>query len=425
MRYIDNVLMVQNKLNHTMINFESYHPVIKQALITDYDMDVMISMTKSHVDLALELGIPRDRILIQGEMANCKIKNLFGDYGPGYPDSIENWYKTQYGHGDESFIYNQTIFWRMKNFKGWVMYSPYDCYQLLHNQLYDNKKLFSTMGNTRFSDHNRIDPRIRVLHEKGYDPTKPTILLNHTWNKLRYEDSGYLNTKNSKAIEYLRKISKDYNIINKYHHQLNDDYLPDEFINVKAGSIFSRVLCDLADTIICDYGGSAVDALYYDVPVIYLDGYEFITTNKTKNTDILIHRNLLSATDDDFEYIFENRYEFRDIVEDNSDISRFAELLYPDLVHDEYYTDPELCFLEIMKYLTDGNSPDNHEYTIDTEFRFDINFLERTGLIGPPLKKPKNRMDRYLSEVDESLQDKNHVEAFEKKRSASKANRGE
>ena len=401
MSTIEHVLYAQTKLNHININLESHIPIIRYIEDNNIDLDVKLAVHKDYWKTAMNLGVPENRLITPTMLGNSTVKYCYSDYGPGYPHNIENWYKTQYGHGDESQIYNQTIFWRMKNFKGWILYSPYDCYKLAHKMLHKGKRLFWA-GSTRFSEYNLDDFRFKelILSNPKFDKSKPTIVLNHTWNKLRHEDAGYLDYRESKSIEYLRSISSKYNIISKIHHQDRLTDIPEEFIPVVAGSVYNHLLYSLADIIISDYGGSALDSLYYNKPVIYLDGFEVNSITSSQNTDILVHRNLLSATDEDFEYVFNNLERFHQSVVVNSDRLNWKNLLYPE-THGA-----ERRWVDIMLSLSNG-SKSEYEYTDDSELETDINFLDRAGLIGPPPPKLKDRLDTYLS-LPDNLIDEEH-----------------
>ena len=405
MNTYEHVLYAQSKLNHIDINLESYIPIIKYVEDNNIDLDVKLALRTDNWYKALELGVPENRLVSPSDLSRGKVKYCYSDYGPGSPHSIENWYKTQYGHGDESQIYNQTIFWRMKNFRGWILYSPYDCYKLSYKMLHRGKRLFWT-GSTRFSDYNIYDPRgSELLESLGYDKSKPTIVLNHTWNKLRHEDAGYFDYNDSVIINKLEKLSKDYNIINKVHHQDDDNTkVPEKFIKVVAGSVYNHYLYNLADIIISDYGGSALDSLYYNKPVIYIDGYELLTRTSSQNTDILVHRNLLSANSKDFDYVIDNinRLHREEVL--HSDRYNWKSLLYPSGV-------AEARWVDVMLNLS-NNSISAYEYTDDSTFECDYNFIQRVGLEGPPPKKNKDRLDRYLELPDNLINEKDKKEVL-------------
>lgn len=394
MSAIEHVLYAQTKLNHVNINLESYIPIIRYIEDNDIDLDVKLAVHKRYFDTAIRLGVPEHRLITPTMLGNSTVKYCYSDYGPGYPKNIENWYKTQYGHGDESQIYNQTIFWRMKNFRGWILYSQYDCYKLSYKMLHKGKRLFCA-GSTRFSNYNLEDFRFDelILADSRFDSSKPTIVLNHTWNKLKYEDAGYLEYTDSKSIDYLRSLSDRYNIISKIHHQDKLTEIPEEFIPVVAGSVYNHLLYSLADIIISDYGGSALDSLYYNKPVIYLDGFEVNSITSSQNTDILVHRNLLSATNEDFNYVFDNLDKFHQSVVVNSDRLNWKNLLYQDSYNSESK------WVDIMLSLSNG-SDSRYEYTEDSTLETDINFMDRAGLVGPPPSKGKGRLTNYQDLVN-------------------------
>jgi hypothetical protein len=124
------------------------------------------------------------------------------------------------------------------------------------------------MGYPRFDRFfNEPIDRVQRLQELGLDPTRKTVVWLPTWSNLSSIDVY------APAIALLQK---DYNVIVKPHpltlsteEERMQKLAP--FSCVIRESIDNVVLFQLADLLLCDYGGSAFGAIYTDRNVVLLD----------------------------------------------------------------------------------------------------------------------------------------------------------
>lgn len=392
------ILLAPEKMNHYGIDLEAWIPVAVTA--KSLGMDLKVCMHKSRIEDAITAGLPEDMIITSKEYNSGDniYKYVFSDYGPGNPKSVENWYKTQYGHGDENYIYNQMIFWRMKNFRGWICYSKYDCYKLsFKNYFSKGERLFYINGTPKFDDINSNDKRIEKLIERGLDIYKPTILFQHTWDKSAHEYAGYVDY-DSMIIDKLRELSNTYNIINKAHHEDSDSRKHLGFIDTYAGEVSSKALYNISSIIISDYGGSALDVLnsYDNTKLIYINSDNLPDTDEiSQNLDIIIHKYLPSYSKKELALNF-------DKIIDEYDISSILPIKYKfkELLYGYAIDNPTNNFIEILKSLS-NNSSSEFEYTKDTVLPdYCADTIKELGLVGPPIKV--NNRER-LKKLRESL----------------------
>lgn len=425
------VALAPLKMHHYGVNIDTYAPIAKYIKDHIIDLDFKICVPKSKYKHALSLEIPEDMLITRLSGIN---KYVFADYGPGYPENIENWYKTMYGHGDENKVYNQTIFWRMKNFKGWVCYSPYDCSKLAYNPLYfrKGKRLFYLNGSPKFDISNISTNNIKKLFDlPGFDIKKKTILVQSTWNKNQFEYAGYIDY-DEMLINKLKELSKSYNVIHKYHHQdIKERQFIDGLINIGPGEVPSVVLYHYANIILCDYGGSALEALVTDdnTKLIYMNNPNLPKTNEIRqNLDIVVHKYLPSFTVEELVNNFDSIIDNYDKVYTENKYNKvkndFRRLLYPyNRIPTLYSMTPTGNFVNIMLSLRDGTKCNTEFTKYDNLGDWDFQFSCKVGVAGHPekvnnhqrykdlgIESPKDKRNRIRKEKEED--DKNSVEEY-------------
>lgn len=249
--------------------------------------------------------IPEERYVTRKmlDTPGVEVENAYGNYffyTSGCLCSFDNTkiHKISYGMGNDDVFYSQFHWGNEKRTVEYLGACPYDTHKFFTKKYGKNKiKDFATIGLLKFSgDYNRdkeiakINEQNSDLRDLSFDKSKPTILFLHSWNKadrlLKNKKTNQGISDYEKTAEMLNKVSDKYNIIHKNHHQTQ--YIFDKFLNIANGTVSSKFLFDIADVVIAEYGGSAIEALLSDKKVIYIDSYTHDEINK-KNIDARVH----------------------------------------------------------------------------------------------------------------------------------------
>ena len=245
-------------------------------------------------------NIPDERFIRSSDLqkGNVEVENAYGSYfyyTSGCLKGFDNTkiHKISYGLGNDDFFYKLCKWGNEKRTIEYLGANAYDCHKFLSRKNNRIEK-FCPIGLLKFSCEYDPEQEIRKINEQNdledvwFDKSKPTILFLHSWNKTEDNDlkTNQGNSDYNKTAEMLEKISDKYNIIHKNHHFTYFKYK--NFLNIANGSVCSKFLFDIADVVIADYGGSAVEALLSDKKVIYIDDYQHETISK-KNIDARLH----------------------------------------------------------------------------------------------------------------------------------------
>lgn len=104
------------------------------------------------------------------------------------------------------------------------------------------------------------------------------------------------------TISVLEKYTDKFTVIHKNHH--NTNFKSDKFINIDSGTFDSRKLIDMADIIIADYGGSAVEAIISEkAKILYVDDNNHNLIN-SQNFDVMFHNIFNHTSNKDLEKNF-------------------------------------------------------------------------------------------------------------------------
>lgn len=252
--------------------------------------------------------MPKEKILTTSilKKPNCEVKNLYGNYflytAPGCVKSFENAkiHKFSYGFGNDDFFYSKCKWGneqRTVEYLGGCDYETHKFFTRKNNHI----EKFRTIGLIKYdqtipynieNEIMKINFQQNTLEDIYFDKNKPTILFLHTWDKANETETSH-KTRGIQGIsnyeetaKQLNKISNDFNIIHKNHH--NTSNLFSNFINIDNGTVDSKFLFDIADIIIADYGGSALESLLSDKKIIYVNDYNHEKISHL-NIDARIH----------------------------------------------------------------------------------------------------------------------------------------
>lgn len=255
---------------------------------------------------ALFSRIPKEKMISLNDIkkGNVEIENVYGNYFlftsgyKGFKDST--FHKISYGLGNDDAFYSRCKWGnekRTKEYLGCCDYETHKFFTRKNNQI----EKFRTLGLLKYDqtipynrqiEINKINIQQNGIDDNFFDSKKPTILFLHTYPKdkpinanskeLYHQGlSNYLETANQ-----LDKISNEFNIIHKNHHMTDNAF--SNFLNISNGSVDSKFLIDIADIIIAEYGGSALEALISDKKIIYIDDYKHNEISKL-NIDAKMH----------------------------------------------------------------------------------------------------------------------------------------
>lgn len=291
--FYKNVFGIEN----TMF-FEYVYKLFKACDFEIYFLIVKTKMfdTSSFKEKLLSFGI-QEKFIITEINKKDVIKNFFCDYKHNV--KCKNFYKIAYGISSvEFFVKNINAYLKDDN-------SMYLCNSEFERQALNNPKAQNVLGMVKYDTHYEFPSEIEIPKDK------PIILFLHTWDKCKNKDwqkwfgknfylgiSDFVHTGN--VLEnYLDK----YTVIHKNHHCSKDKTF-DKFINIDSGTYDSRKLIDMADIIIADYGGSAVEAIISEkAKILYVDDEEHKLINKN-NLDVIMHNIFNHTSNKDFEKNF-------------------------------------------------------------------------------------------------------------------------
>lgn len=289
--------------------------------------------------------------------------------------NTDKFFKYAYGLGNDNYLFT-TKSW-FKHVDAYLACGRYDAY----------KNSFNTncyvLGLPKlYKDDNDVIEAKAKLHSLGWDSSKPTIIFQHTVYKSDTYDkvSRSLLSDIESTGKVLQTVSDKYNIIHKNHHQSH--YKFDGFIEVQSGLISTNALLSIADVIISDYGGSALESILSDAFCIFMNDPEnekykdLCFDNKLHTlfpncyyaTDMLL---LLDKFSSDAEYC-------KDIQRDlKAELKKF--LYYNTSCTPQIYAD----FL--LKQLN-NESTDEYAYTKDMFKQDDEGFMKYFNYRGPAKK---------------------------------------
>lgn len=234
----------------------------------------------------IKLGIP-ETIIFTKLNKEDKVINEFCNYNQF---KSEQFYRISYGYGNEDYRHN----FLNKYLKKKIYLSPSD---------YENQFIkceHKTIGIAKYDTHYELPSDIII-------PTdKPIILFFHTWNKHKKMPKAFPNIEGFSDVEHtmsvLEKYTDKFTIIHKNHH--NTSFKSDKFINIDSGTYDSRKLIDIADIIIADYGGSAVEAIISEkAKILYVNAENHNLIN-SQNFDVIFHNIFNHTSNEDFEKNF-------------------------------------------------------------------------------------------------------------------------
>lgn len=269
-------------------------------------VELFVAINKEDLHLALNID-DKHIIYIEDIDETYSFKNIYCNYNKKHIKQAENWYKFCYGLGNDNYIYTHKF--NAKNLRGYLACSEYDAYKM--SFIYPSYVVgFGKFNNTKINE-----ATINKLIALGFDKSKKTILFLHTWSKSStfgndYAISGVSDYKKTSTI--LQKFSNRCNIIHKNHHNTHKDFK--NMINVPNG-FDSATLLNIADIIIADYGGSAVEALINSkAHLIYIDADNHSILTK-QNLDNALHDMFNGISHNDLEHFLE--YQLKSIVRDD------------------------------------------------------------------------------------------------------------
>lgn len=384
------VIHASDKFNHSSLILETFLPVINYIENNNIDIDLKIYLHKKHMHKVDLLGIPR-KYIINNEFYSKKHKYVFANYGIGNPSCYENYFKLMYGHGDENFIYNQSMICRIKSYRGIICYSNYDCYKFSFNNTFRKHRLLN-IGSIKFSNEIITDTYLNTklidyLTSKGYDKNKPTIIYQHTRDKSNHSNkiincSGYIG--HSELIRNkLIELSDKFNIINKSHCYEDDQsqHYVDKLINVEAGEVPNKLLYKLSNLVISDYGGSTTDALFSEGDLLYINSETDYLSNKelSQNIDILIHEDFNSVTEKEFIDLDITSLSTSEIIKD-----KYKKLLYGY----DYSANSHLRFIRLLESLSNNEKESEYDYK-GSLLSYEEDIARSLNLLGRQPKKAR------------------------------------
>lgn len=208
-------------------------------------------------------------------------------------------YKLSYGIGNDTWCRTSTDTHGCVNYLGW---SDYDCWNIAPNQATTRISL----GATKFLNHHGVD-----LLRAMIDPEKPTIVVVGTWRKsdapcmkgVKHSIggnadvciSGYSDLASVVSDIVAHNATDEYNILYKPHHQVTHLEGEEEGLYgtvVRDPRIPTQAFYDVADLVVADYSGSAVEALMAK-RVIYVD--ELRCDAPFSDTDVVLHHMMPSC----------------------------------------------------------------------------------------------------------------------------------
>lgn len=266
-------------------DFEIYFLIIKNDLFD----------TNFFKEKLLSFGIPEKQIITKIDKKDI-IENFFCNY---YSTYGKKFYKIAYGMGSNEFLYrNINIYLKERK-------TTYFCSSEYEKQLLNNSKAQIVLGMAKYDTHYEYPSDIKIPVDK------PIILFLHTWDKCKNKDWQKWNGKKfhlgisdfEHTATILEKYLNKYTIIHKNHHCTKDKSF-NKFINIDSGTYDSRKLIDIADIIIADYGGSAVEAIISEkAKILYVDDDEHKLI-KQNSLDAMIHNIFNHTSNKDFEKNF-------------------------------------------------------------------------------------------------------------------------
>lgn len=384
------ILHASDKFNHSSICLDAYAPIINYIIENNIDLDVKIYINNKHRHKAYDLGIP-DKYLVGNEFYDSNNKYVFANYGIGNSYCYENFFKLMYGHGDENFVYNQSMVSRISNYRGIICYSDYDCYKFSFNGVFRKYRLLS-IGATKFSSSTRGDlikeNLINKLISQGYDPSKKTIVYQHTRDKSNDKNShvdvsGYIGSS-SLLRDKLYSLSSEYNIINKSHSYEDEESQIniDNFINISAGEYTNKLIYELSDLTISDYGGSSLESLFSSGNLLFINNTEDYLSNYelTQNLDILIHEDFNSVTEKEFIDLDLNSLS----LPNDTILNKYKRLLFGK----DYSEKSNERFVNFLISLSNGDKLSEYDYNGNLDYE-DYSTASYLNLLGKQHRKSK------------------------------------
>lgn len=231
--------------------------------------------------------IPKEKIIFNFDYKNDIIINYFCNYTFKVKKNVKNFYKLFYGYAHGTWFYSYVN--KLKN----------TTYLAASNYEIEKLRIPNTiLGIGKF------DEIEYPYHEVDIPRDKPIILFLHTWSKNSKNDPLYYGLSDIKhTSSILEKYTNRFTIVHKNHH-ITYNYKTNKFITVCSGTYDSRKLIDIADIIIADYGGSAIEAIISDkAKILYVndDQHERIEKN---DLDRMMHDIFHSTSNNDFEKNF-------------------------------------------------------------------------------------------------------------------------
>lgn len=259
--------------------------------------------------------MPKEKILTINMLKNSdyEVKNLYGNYfeytSEGCVKSFKNVkiHKISYGFGNDDWFYSNCRWGNEKRtieYLGGCDYETHKFFTRKNNHI----EKFRTIGLIKYDqtihydkeqEISKINFQQSTLEDIYFDKNKPTILFLHTWDKANetensFKTRGFQGISNyEETAKQLKKLSNEFNIIHKNHHQTSNIF--SDFLNIENGTVDSKFLFDIADIIISDYGGSALEALLSDKKIIYVDDY---------NHDKISHLNIDARIHHSFDHCY-------------------------------------------------------------------------------------------------------------------------
>lgn len=288
---IKNVLYT-NEEGHTRLLYDMLLPVMEHP---DFSCtNTVLAVEPKNFDYADHLfGDLLPVVLDNSKLGGNKLISIYP-----MPVHIKRYgstkvYKLSYGIGNDTWCRAFPYPRGLRNYLGW---GPQDCQCIAPNQTVSRLSL----GATKFLNHSGVE-KLRSM----IDPSKRTILIVGTWRKdasskakCHPKDgtsiSGYADL--SQVANYLAvELSDNFNILYKPHHHayhLDNANRGEYGIIIHDPEIATQAFYDVADLVIADYGGSAVEAVM-SKRVLYVD--EVDCTAPFTDTDVALHQLLPSV----------------------------------------------------------------------------------------------------------------------------------
>lgn len=260
--------------------------------------------------------IPDEELVSEEELRNSTVINAYGNYFRfvnrfGKAFEYTRLHKISYGYGNEDQVIGSVTWTDPKRHANnstvaFLGLSPYECwcYHTSKHKLPSYDIGMIKLDNSIKTDFDEEIKRIETATK--YDKTKPTILFLHTYDKSDELDNRYYEGISDYAAtaKFLEKYIDRYNIIHKNHYYTDRKFR--KFINTWVGLCDSKFLLELADVVIADYGGSAIEALLSDKKILYINDERHSEINAVTNIDAKVHNIFTSCTASELPDMFDN-----------------------------------------------------------------------------------------------------------------------